>query len=64
MTTKKTEKLAATYVGGVDGVVVHLPSGRVLTFKSGETHDILASEHDALANHPEFTVASATKESN
>jgi len=59
MTTKnkpETKTLVATYEGGLDGVVVALPSGRVLTFERGESHEILASEHDALATHPEFTV--------
>lgn len=62
MTAVKAEKLTATYEGGMDGVVVHLPSGRVLTFKRGETHTILASERSALAAHPEFVVDQAKKE--
>jgi hypothetical protein len=57
VTTKKPETYSATYVGGVDGVVVTLPSGRSLTFERGESHTIMASEHPALANHPEFKLA-------
>lgn len=56
-----TPKKTATYVGGMPGVVVNLPSGRVLTFKPGEPQTILASEHRALADHPEFDLADEAK---
>lgn len=60
-TSKPTKKIdrtqTATYVGGMDGVVVSLPSGRVLTFQRGETLEIMASEQSALAAHPEFKLA-------
>ena len=54
----------ATYVGGLEGIIVHLPSGRILTFSRDETHPILANEATALAAHPEFKLAYANKENN
>ena len=51
---KRTTKLTATYVGGMAGVIVTLPSGRSLTFERGDTLEIMASERSALASHPEF----------
>jgi hypothetical protein len=54
---KITRKLTATYVGGLAGAIVSLPSGRTLTFERGETLEIMASERSALANHPEFKLA-------
>lgn len=64
MTAPKTKPktYTATYVGGCEGVIVSLPSGRALTFQRGETLPILANEHDALAVHPEFNVATAKEE--
>lgn len=62
---KQATKLTATYVGGMAGVIVSLPSGRSLTFERGDTLDIMASERSALAAHPEFkltdTVEGETK---
>lgn len=52
----------ATYVGGLEGIVVHLASGRILTFARNESHPIMASEEHALAAHPEFDLADAKKE--
>jgi hypothetical protein len=57
----KKQKVA-TYVGGMEGIVVHLPSGRILTFERNETHPIMASETQALAAHPEFDLADAKEE--
>jgi hypothetical protein len=65
MTDKKTAPQApqapktqvATYEGGMEGVVVSLPSGRILTFARGGSHELLASEHSALETHPEFKLA-------
>ena len=47
----------ATYVGGMDGIMVHLASGRILSFDRGESHPVMASEATAFAAHPEFTLA-------
>jgi hypothetical protein len=52
----KSENVTATYTGGLPGVVVALPSGRTLEFVKGKAVPILASEVEALANHPEFVV--------
>jgi hypothetical protein len=62
MTDKKnTPKPTATYIGGLAGVIVSLPSGRVLTFERGVTLDIMVSEQIALANNPEFKLAVTAK---
>ena len=52
----------ATYVGGMEGIVVHLASGRILTFERNETHPIMVSEEHSLAAHPEFDLADAKEE--
>ena len=61
-----SKTFTATYIGGLDAVVVTLPSGRSLEFKRGESHDVLAIERSALADHPEFKTAvqSADEEKN
>lgn len=56
------EKQEATYVGGMDGIMVHLASGRTLSFERGGSHPIMASEATAFAAHPEFKLAPAKKE--
>lgn len=58
------EQQEATYVGGMDGIMVHLASGRTLSFERGGSHPIMASEAPAFAAHPEFKLAPAKKEVN
>jgi hypothetical protein len=58
---KKTQKVA-TYVGGMSGAIVHLASGRILTFERNESHPVMASEERSLAAHPDFDLADAKEE--
>jgi hypothetical protein len=47
------------YVGGLDAVLVVLPSGRTLEARRGEPVDLLPIEVAALSSNPEWRPASS-----
>lgn len=49
-------RLVATYVGGMDGAVMPLRSGRTLTLLRDTPTEVLASEVEQIDAHPECTV--------
>lgn len=49
--------ITGTYDGALDAVVVILPSGRRLTIAKGESVELLANEAEALAENPEWVLA-------
>ena len=59
MPSKTTATTTVTYQGGLDGVVIHLPSGAV-EFPLGTPVYVSAEDASVLANHPDFKAPKAT----
>ena len=55
---KSTAPSEVVYTGGSDGVVLHLPNGPV-EFLHGVTVVVSAEDAQSLADHPDFTPATA-----
>jgi hypothetical protein len=53
---KTTASAKVTYSGGLDGVIVHLPSGAT-EFLRGVAVEVSAGDATVLASHPDFAPA-------
>jgi len=53
---KTTASAKATYNGGLDGVIIHLPSGAI-EFPRGVAVEVSADDATVLASHPDFAPA-------
>jgi hypothetical protein len=56
MPPKTTATKSVTYSGGLDAVVIHLPSGAV-EFPRGTPVEVSAEDASVLSNNPDFTPA-------
>ena len=56
MSPKTTAAKSVTYNGGLDAVVIHLPSGAI-EFVRGVAVEVPADDAKSLADHPDFTPA-------
>ncbi|MBT4187409.1 MAG: hypothetical protein HOE14_09375 [Gemmatimonadales bacterium] len=56
---KTTASAKVTYSGGLDGVIVHLPSGAT-EFLRGVAVEVPAGDATVLASHPDFAPAATT----
>ncbi len=56
MSPKTTATKTVTYSGGLDAVVLHLPSGAI-EFPNGVPVEVPAADAKSLADHPDFTPA-------
>ena len=53
---KTTASAKVTYNGGLDGVIIHLPSGAI-EFPRGIEVEVSADDATVLASHPDFAPA-------
>ena len=60
MSPTKAAPKSVTYHGGLDSVVLHLPSGHVVEFPNGSPVEVCAADAKSLADHPDFQAPKAT----
>ena len=54
--TKSTASKTVTYNGGLDGVIIHFPSGAI-EFPRGAPVEVSGQDAAVLATHPDFQPA-------
>jgi hypothetical protein len=57
--TKSKKGKTFTYIGGLDGIEIHLPNHNYI-FANGEPVEVCGDCAPTLTNNPEFTAASTS----